>query len=39
VSSVSVLVSNDNSRSMLGLDYSSGCHNRDVGDLMVVNTL
>jgi len=22
---------------MLGLDYASGCHNGDVGDLMIVN--
>jgi len=38
LSSVSILVQNGNGWSMLGLDNSSGCYNRDVGDLMIVNT-
>jgi len=34
--SVCILVQNDNLRSMLGLDSLPSCHNRDVGDLMIV---
>jgi len=38
LSSVSILVQNGNSRSMLSLDNSSSCHNRNIGDLMIVNS-
>jgi len=35
--SVCILVQNGNGGTMLGLDNSSSCCNRDVGDLMIVN--
>jgi len=37
LSRVCILMQNCNGRSMLGLDNSPGCHNKDVGDLMIFN--
>jgi len=37
LSSVCTWMQIGNGRSMLGLDNSSSCHNRDIGDLSIVN--